>query len=239
MKFSQFIELDDTLAQNDKSVKELTETLQKGDFNDDKLLEFFGINKALMSWGVKGVLAEKFKKQAGKVEEDMKSSIRQSVKKITNTTKKLYDKIGEFQNSGQEVPKEYLQQIVTIESKIISMINNSIDKLSKIKTEQIDERIDGSKKLKPSAKIALKYLWEKMMIDAKVNSMTYLIDEKVIQHDVTINKIKKAAKVEDERLKKKAKEEINPKIQELKGKEGKKTETPEGSDEGEKKGETL
>jgi len=236
MKFSQYIELEETLNENGKSVEEFQKALNEG-MDDDKLFEFFGINKALLSWGVKGVLANKLQNQAEKFKDDAKETARNSIQKLLTSKNKLSEQIKSIQKVDKPVPEKAWEQIGVIEKRIIKIVYDSMDKLAKLKTEQIEERINSSKKLKGSAKIALKYLWEKLLTDAKVVILTQMMEDKIIETNSTVSLLKGALGKEDDKLKAKAKE-VNSKVKELKAEEGK-PEDEETDDEGVKKGGEL
>ena len=242
MKYSQFIELEKTLNENNHTVEEFQTAIKEG-FSDDKLYEFFGINKALLSWGVKGIMAQKLKNQVEVFREDATETGKIAIKKLMNSKNKVSEQIKAIQKADKPVPQKAWDQIGTIEKRIIKIVYDSMDKLAKLKTIQIEEKIDQSKKLKESAKMGLKYLWEKLITDAKVSILTKLMEDKIIETNSTLELLKTASKKEDEKLKVKAKE-VNTKIKavEVKKKEGEKGEEKgeeEEGGEGEKKGGEL
>ena len=122
MKYSQFIELEETLAEKGHTVKEFQTALNEG-LNDDKLYEFFGINKALLSWGVKGIMSKRLKKQAEIFKADAGETSKDAVRKLMNSKNKLSEQIKAIQKADKPVPQKAWDQIGTIEKRIIKIAN--------------------------------------------------------------------------------------------------------------------
>jgi len=76
--------------------------------------------------------------------------------------------------------------------------------LAKIKTQEVKTKIENSKKLKPSAKLGLEYQWEKLMVDAKVELLSELLKQKVLETNAAKQFITKYASSRDEEMKKRA-----------------------------------
>jgi hypothetical protein len=85
--------------------------------------------------------------------------------------------------------------------------------------------------MKDSAKLGLKYLWTKLMSDAKIQLLTFLMKQKVIETAGTVKALQNYLTKEEEGMKEKAKK-VNQEIKSAG--ENKETEA-----EGEKKGGEL
>lgn len=227
MKFSQFLELDETLNQEGHTIDEFKSAMNNPD--DEMILEFFGINKALMSWGIKGWMKGRLDNQIKKFTVETGNAIQEAIKQLVSSKKKVQD-------AGPLTP-ETRAQISAIELEIIKMVNSTVDKLAKLKTEEIETRIDRSKRLKDSAKIALRYFWEKSMIESKAILLTLLMKQKIIEDEVNIKKLDGFLKGEESKVKTKAKE-VNKEVKQKKEEEESQSETKEKS-AGEKVGSEL
>ena len=89
---------------------------------------------------------------------------------------------------------------------MIKVVNDAMDKMARLKTQQIEEKIESSKKLKESAKIGLKYLWTKLISEAKVKTLTKMMEAKIIETAESVKLLQGAFEKEDEKNKVKAKE---------------------------------
>jgi hypothetical protein len=233
MKFAQFVELEETLKDNGYKMEDLKEELKKEE-GDKELFEFFGINKALMSWGISGIMKGKLDKQSKKFMVDTGQVIEDSIKQLVRAKNKI-------KQSG-EISPEGMKQIGQIELQIIKIVNNTIEKLGKLKTQQIEQRIESSKRMKDSAKLGLNYFWTKLMTDAKVTLLTFLMKQKVIEDSGNLRAMEKFLEKEEVRSKEKAKEanqNIKNQKKEEEGSGEKKSEKKSEPSAGEKTGSEL
>lgn len=206
MKFSQYIEAEKILKNQGLSFNEIKSKSKK------QLNEIFGINKALLSWGIKGILSNKLKKQAENFKKDLIDSSKKAIEKLKATKKEMESRVQK--DTQGKIPLEISRKIATIELQFINIIIDNINKLSLIKTKEITNRIEKSTKMKESAKLGLKYLWQKLMSDIKIYILLNLMKEKIISVSTNIQGLKNAIGEEDTEMKEKARE-INDKIKDI------------------------
>lgn len=172
MKFNEFQQIEHIINNQNLSTSDLS------DKNHKELNEIFGINKHLLSWGVKKATSNKLKNEAIKLESDINSRIKKATNKLIATKLNIINSI----ESGQEIPGNIQKQIYQIEKNIIDVVNDLSNKLSKLKTDQIETVIRNSKKLKDSHKQALLYYWETLLSEIKIDAMVTLLKTKVIEN---------------------------------------------------------
>lgn len=181
MKYSQFAELKEQLIKKGFSLKEFKN-------NPNVLNEVFGINKWLISTGIKSFYTKRLEDQAEKLKDDIKDTLNKSLKNYLKAKNDIKEQLSKL-DPESDVPKAAKRQLILLEEKIIKVAGDSISKFSKLKTEQIEQKIDDSKRLKPSHKLALKYLWNKLKIDIEIETLTFLMKNKIIEGEDIIKQI--------------------------------------------------
>lgn len=173
MKYSQFTELKEQLVEKGLSVKEFKN-------NPDVLNEVFGINKWLISTGIKSFYTKSLEEQAGNLKTDIQDTLSTSLSNYIKAKNDIKEQIANL-DPESDVPRAAKRQIALLEEKILKTAADSIAKFSKLKTEQVDRKIDDSKRLKPSHKLALKYLWHKLKVDVEIEALTNLMKNKIVE----------------------------------------------------------
>ena len=200
MKFEEFLVLSDTLKEQNLTIKDLKE-------DPEMINEVFGIRKHLVSWGIKEVYAAQLRSMAKTLNKNLIDKIKSSTAKLIASKQSILNKYGE----AEQIPAETQRQIGVIERKIVETINNLADKLSKIKTEQVDAKVDKSS-IKDTHKAAIKYYWQTLLADIKINALTTLIKQKVVENPDLETAVNNAIKTKKEELQKTG-QEINQQIE--------------------------
>jgi len=193
MKYSQFIQLQPLLEENINSDKEkLNEVvglLALGGLAASGIGFLF--RKHILSWGVKQVYIQQLNRIGEKFKDDINKTIETSIKTYQDKVKKIKNSDDIDQN----------RQLLNLQTNVLNIINKAVDNLTNLKTKEIYERIEKSKKMKESAKIALKYYWETLITDIKVGALTDLVSKNIITNKVLKDKINKTIKVKEKDLK--------------------------------------
>jgi len=193
MNYSQFIKFNELLESNNIKASDLSK-MNEEQLNELGLVtagiaavgsalglggiaKLFG--KSILSWGVNKIYMSKLAKKA---EEFKKTMIDTSNKNIKTFQTKLN------QVKGKPVDD---QEVLNVQTQIFKTINDTLDRMVDLKTQEIDAIIDASNTMKPSTKIALKFYWEGLSSDIKIGVISDLLVKKVITSTPLINKIKK------------------------------------------------
>jgi len=187
MKYSQYAELKEQLIAKGIAVSEF-----KNDPNVLNEIFYIGaLSKWLLSLGIKGIYSSKLEDQASKLKNDIKDTLSKALNTYLQAKKDIQSEIKKL-GPDAEIPEQARKQIEKLELKILSLTSDSINRLADLKTKQVNTKIDDASKLKPSHKLALKYLWGKLVVDVEVETTANLINNKIIEGPEMLKQIKDA-----------------------------------------------
>ena len=198
MKYSQFIEMN--------------KILENEDIQTDNVLNEIGIitpliiaaasgigvlfRKNILSWGVKKIYTQQLTNIAAKFRISINETVEKSIKTYQESTKKIKDVSYDSDS----------KQLIDLQSQVLKMLYKSIDSLSELKSKEVYDKIDKSKKMKDSSKMALKYYWETLTTDIKVGAISDLVTKNIITNKKLKEKIEKYKNSKSEFLKNKENE---------------------------------
>ncbi len=214
MKYSQFAELKEQLVEKGISLTEF-----KKDPNVlNEILYIGALSKWLLSVGIQSVYTSQLENQADKLRSDIQDTLTKALNTYLQAKKDIKDEIKKL-GPDAKIPEAAQTQIGKLESKILSLTAESINRLADLKTKQINAKIDNAKRLKSSHKLALKYLWGKLVVDVEVETTANLINNKIIEGPEILKQIKKDQEKKESDLRDQGKKVVN-KVKELRAEEG-------------------
>jgi hypothetical protein len=160
---------------------------------------------------------KRLKKEANKFKTQAMKGLEKAIAPQLDAKRKI--KANEGVDTWKQLSEDSKKKISRIEEKIANVLSDYVNKVSKIKTEQIYTAIDNNKKLTDATKLALKFSWETMAAETKVGLLAELMKEKVIESPIVIADLDDSMEVEKRDLERKQKDVIN-KINAASKKEG-------------------
>lgn len=159
-----------------------------------------GFRKSLLSLGVKSLHMKKLAKEAKKFKEQAEETLKKSYRKFYNAK----NQIKENAKQAGQLSEKQQKEINQIEKKITDIFKETIDKLSKIKGDQINKIIDNNKLLSDADKTALKWTWESLSTEVRVGLYSDLMVSGAVESD----EIKKSLNKSIEEKNKEEKEKV-------------------------------
>ena len=150
---------------------------------------------------------KKLKKEADKFKKKAMQGLEKAIAPQVEAKKKI--KASEGVDSWKDLSDGSKKDIARIEEKIANVLTDYVNKVAKIKTEQIYTVIDSNKKLLDSTKLALKFSWETMAAETKVSLLAELMKDKVIESPVVIAGLDEKMEEEKTDLENKQKDVVN------------------------------
>jgi hypothetical protein len=187
---SQFLEASQILESRGLSFKDIKNKTSK------ELNEIFGINKAIKGFVSKSIWSTKLQNNKETLKTDLMNQLEKTIEPLIERRKKL----SEDDDNGK----------LKIEAEIVKQMNQIQKKLVGLKSKELYRRIEDSDKLADGDRYALKYTWEVMAADVKVDILRELMDKGLITDDGYVNKLQKNVKekkVELEKMGAKAEKE--------------------------------
>lgn len=157
--------------------------------------------KRLISAGVKKIQLRKLKKAADKFKETALAGLKKALAPLIKA--KIAIKADAGVESWKELPKDKKLEVFQIEKKIEKVLSQYVTRVRQLKSEEINKKIDNSKRLSDSARSSLKYAWETMSTEVETGLLAELMKDKVIESPQIVDVIDKNTKKEEEELKKK------------------------------------
>lgn len=208
MKYSQFLELDNVLNENNITVEDIKENHNV--LNEIGVAALIGggilglatiFRKHLLRLGLKKYYliklnnaSEKFKEKLIQISGDMAQKMAKTRETITKKEEELKD------NPQSAEYKAFITQKLHYEKKMYDYGLKRISKYVEKKSEQVERMIDESTKLKDSQKLALKLYWDGLVPDMELSAFKVLIDKGIITNKSIIEKINTNFKQEKEKL---------------------------------------
>lgn len=191
MKYNQFLEIEKILLEDNITIDDIKENHEvineaiSGIIGGGILLGLIALfNKTLLRWGVKKIYLSKLRKIKNNFLKNILETTSKFSKKTANIRQELVQKEKELSNKSSEESKAELEEIKQrkrqYDKKISSKVFNFIEKVSSLKTKQVNDRIDEIKKLKSSQKQGLKIYWEQLRLEIEIEAFGTLVKHGVI-----------------------------------------------------------
>jgi len=202
MKYSQYLEFEEVLLENNLTVEDIRENKEAlnevGGGVVAALAALAGIGtifgKHLLRMGIKKAYLVKLKNASKNFESQILKKTSELGKKTIEIRQNLIRKEKELRGQeGEEAQAEIQtlnQRKSEYERRFAKEVNEFITKISSIKTKEIYEKIDEVKRLKQSQKTALKGYWEMQIVDTRINAFNQLIEDGVITNKDIISSLK-------------------------------------------------
>jgi hypothetical protein len=145
-------------------------------------------NKAIKGFVSKSIWSTKLQNNKETLKTDLMNQLEKTIEPLIERRKKL----SEDDDNGK----------LKIEAEIVKQMNQIQKKLVDLKSKELYRRIEDSDKLADGDRYALKYTWEVMSADVKVDVLRELMDKNLITDDGYVNKLQKNVKVKKEELEK-------------------------------------
>jgi hypothetical protein len=214
MKYNQFLELEKLLNENNITIEDVKE-------NKEVLNEIIGVaagaigiglgllfRKTLMRWGIEKYYMGRLKKWAEKFEKTLFERVNKTAKKYLKIRRNLYKKEKELEGVNTEDARNdretLLYQKQQLERTIYRDINENVSRIILYRTRAVHEKIDELKRLKDSAKEALKSYWGNLTLDLNIEVFDLMTKNNLI----TDKGIIRSAKRNFEEQKKEMKEKL-------------------------------
>ena len=143
--------------------------------------------------------AEKFKKQAIQ-------GLEKAIAPQVEAKKKIKADAGV--DTWKQLPADKKKELAEIEVKIARVLSDYVNRVAKIKTEEIYTLIDSKKKLTDSTKLALKFSWETLAAETKVGLLAELMKDRVIESPRVIEMMDDSFATMEKEIKKKQAETV-------------------------------
>ena len=219
MKYTQFLELDKILNENNVSVKDIKKNPEV--LNEVGLGLIAGIvagglgltfRKYLLRWGIKSFYLKKFQRIGETFKEKTLENASKVAKQYASFRKEIVNKEQLLKNkTGPEADAERTtlkQSKEAFDKKISTDVLSYVTRLAGNKTNEIYERIDSLKRLKAHQKTALKGLWETIIIDTKIAAFKKLVTDGIITDPTVVGEFETEYQEE--------KKDVKTKLQKLK-----------------------
>jgi len=217
MKYTQFLQLEELLSNNNiliEDIKENKNILENKlePLNEDislagilgggallaGLIAVFGKN--LIRLGIKSVYLKKIKSYSDKFKTLIVEKTSELAKKSAEIRQSVYQKKKELldaKNKGSNIEHEYFllkKRAKQIDAQLTKEINVFFTKISDTKTKEVYSKIDELKTLKDSQRIALKGYWDAFLPDIRVESFKKLIDDGILSDKDIVESLNKEFK---------------------------------------------
>lgn len=192
MNYSQYIKLQESTGETE--LNEILTPLIIGGAVTTGLAWLF--QKDIMS----SALKKFYKNKLNNIAEDFRKSVSDVVDKTVKIYKDNLKQLKKIEGSSEQN-----RQLEKLQQTIINLIIDSINRLTEIKNRQVFDIIDKSTKLKNTAKEALKFYWETLTSDIKVNALSSLTVKHMMISSVVKSKIKNYSELQKIQIEKKAK----------------------------------
>jgi len=161
--------------------------------------------KKVVSLGVKKIYLRQLTKIANDFKISSLNGLNKALSPYLKTKNNIKANLKNTEKLSKEQRKNYNSQINDLEKKIYSILISYITKIKDLKTQQVNKKIEGSKRLSESHKNALRYVWETLAVEVETGLVSTMVEKKIIETPPLINKIKNAAKIKNEISSKKLK----------------------------------
>jgi len=236
MKYSQFLQLEELLYNNDLSLEELKENPNKLNEVSGILLGILGglfgvgliFGRNLIRLGIKKVYLSKLKNNADQFKEKILEKTSEVAKNSAELRKTIMQKQIKLK---QEINNSNIQgeigalkkQKKQIDKTLSKDLNDFITKYTTSKTKEVHQKIDELKRLKDSQKLALKTFWDSLMPNIRIEAFKKMIEDGIITDIGTLNTIRNEFSNKEKETKKKLISIQNDLKKDIKSKEEEKT----------------
>ena len=192
MKYSQYIELEKLLNENNLTIDDVRE--------NPEVLNEIGIvggivagvlgglgilfRKYLLSWGIKGAYIKKLNFVANRFKNKTLKHVSALGKKSIKFRQDLVTKGKKMEHiqgpEAEEEKKALQQQKQNWDNNLSKDVNKFIEKTTENKTREIYNKLDNLKRAKDGHKMALKNYWERLITDIKLDAYQKLSDDGII-----------------------------------------------------------
>jgi hypothetical protein len=192
MKYSQYIELEKLLNENNLTIDDVRE--------NPEVLNEIGIvggivagvlgglgilfRKYLLSWGIKGAYIKKLNFVANRFKKRTLKNVSALGKKSIKFRQGLVAKNKKIEHiqgpEAEEEKKAIQQQKQNWDNNISKNVNKFIEKTTENKTKEIYNKVDNLKRATDGHKMALKNYWERLISDIKLDTYQKLSDDGII-----------------------------------------------------------
>jgi hypothetical protein len=155
--------------------------------------------KKLISAGASKIHLKQMKKIAEKFRKESSEGLKKAIQKLVDSKNRIKADAGV--DTWKGLPKEKKQEVQTIERQIEKIFSQYIAKIKELKDKEIYQKIDDSKRLSDSHKMALKYAWETLTVDIQTGLLTEIMENKIIESPSIVEILDKRAKKQAEELK--------------------------------------
>lgn len=234
MKYSQYLEFEKLLNENNLTVddvKENPEVLNEAGLGLIAAIAGGGLailfRKALLSWGIKSFYLKRLSSFAHHFERTIMNQVSQMAKKSAKYRQNLLAKDKQLRNDESEEAQEERKALAVhksnYERRLTKEVNSFIDKISEHKTKEVYAKIEDVPALSEGHKLALKSFWEAEISGIRVGAFQKLTDDGIITDQTVLDALKQEAadiKAEAQERMKKSKAIIEKEKKEGEGKEG-------------------
>ncbi len=153
------------------------------------LAGLFGIGvtfrKKLLSLGVKKIYMKQLTNNAKKFKATALDGLQKAIKPSLDAKNKIKRELGA--NKWEDIPKDKQDQITQLEKNIDEVLKKYVSRVESIKNDEVNKKIEGSKRLSASHKSALKYVWMTLSAEVETSLLSYLMTSKIIESPSMIN----------------------------------------------------
>lgn len=154
----------------------------------------FGVlfRKKILSKGVKSIYMRQLVQNAKDFKRDAMKGLQKAIKPYVDTKNKIKRNAGAAE--WIDLKKESRNQVFNIERKIEETLTKYVDKVRELKSQEVNKKIDSSKRLSDTHKLALKYTWETLSTEVVTSLLAKLIHQKLIESPQLKSKLEKNIK---------------------------------------------
>jgi len=182
--------------------------------------------KKLISAGLKRIYLRNLVKNARNFKKGSLEGLKKAIAPLVDAKNKIKEDNGV--ESWKELPSDKRLEIFNIEKRMEKVLTQYVTRVRQLKNEEVYKKIDNSKRLSDSAKLALKYAWETIATEVETGLLAELMKDKVIETPKVINDLDNRTKKQEDILKKSLEEYERKAKEESKArKEGRSTEGEE------------
>ena len=204
MKYSQYLEFEKILKENNLAVddvKENPEVLNEAGLGIIAAIAGGGLallfRKQLLSWGVKSAYVSRLNKFLdgfkNKVLQQVSVMAKQSLKYRQNLLAKEKQLRADDSEEAAEERKTLQVHKVNYERRLTKEVNNFIDKMAELKSKEIYKKIEDLPLMSEGHKMALKGYWEMKIPEIKLAAFKQLTDDGILTDKEVLATIKQEA----------------------------------------------
>jgi len=241
MKYSEFLQLEELLSENNLTIEDFKENpnvlnevggvaaILGGVAGLLGIVSIFGRN--LIRLGIKAIYLKKLKKMSEKFKVDILEKTEDIAKNSAQLRQDIGQKYKKLKAKGNDAEILALKQKKKQIDKLLSKnLNKFMDKYAESKSKEVYSKIDELKKLKENQRLALKTYWDGLIPNIRIEAYRKMVNDGIITDGEVIKYEKEFLEKESKRFKYRY-DNVQKKIESEKEQEPEENKKPENKEE--------